>query len=164
MEIARSSTAAVADVLGYTKGTFGQRLGVYLRTRWLPPSHPRVPPLLDYAYRVLDAVGIRNGGAHAAIMFTADGPQPIEVAARISGTRLQALARYASGECQIDRAVRHVLDSEFTPDYRQLRHASWPCCAHRGPTCCATGSCWTSCARCPPCRPPPYRTAPSSCH
>jgi len=114
----------VADVLEYTKGASGQRLGVYLRTRALPPDHPRVPPLLDYAYRVLDAVGIRNGGGHAEIMFTADGPRLMEVAARIGGTPLQALARYASGECQIDRAVRHVLDGEFTPNYRLLQHAS----------------------------------------
>lgn len=124
----------VADVLEYTKGTLGQRLGVYLRARSLPPDHPRVPPLLDYTYRVLDAVGIRNGGAHAEIMFTADGPRLVEVAARIAGTPLQALARHASDECQIDRAVRHVLDGEFTPDYRLLRHASvaWLCSPRAG--------------------------------
>jgi len=114
----------VADVLEYTKGTLGQRLGVYLRSRLLPPEHPQIPALLDYTYRVLDAVGIRNGGGHTEIIFTADGPRLMEVAARLAGTPLQALARYASKDCQIDRAVRHVLDGEFTPGYRLLRHAS----------------------------------------
>jgi hypothetical protein len=117
----------LAEVCRYTKGTARQRLGVYRRTDFVPPDHPDVPALFAYACQVADALGIRQGAAHAEIMLTADGPRLIEVGARLAGTPLQFCARLATGDCQIDRAVRHLLDGEFTPSYELHRHVTIAC-------------------------------------
>jgi hypothetical protein len=77
--------------------------------------------------RAADAVGIRNGSVHAEVMLTADGPRLIEIAARLSGSCMMIAGKLATGDCQIDRTVRHHLDGEFTPGYELVRHtrAMW---------------------------------------
>jgi len=117
----------LADVCRYTKGVLGQRLGVYLRTDFVPPDHPHVPALFGYTRWVLDALGVSNGAAHAEVMLTAAGPRLIEVGARMSGTPLQYCGRLATGDCQVNRAVRHLLDGTFTPGYTLDQHVSVAC-------------------------------------
>jgi hypothetical protein len=123
----------LAEVCRYAKGSLdrrgARRLGVYLRTDFVPPDHPQVPALFDYTRRVLDALGIRNGAAHAEVMLTANGPLLVEVAARLAGTPLQYCARLATGDCQIDRAVRHLLDGSFTAGYALRQHVAVACLA-----------------------------------
>jgi ATP-grasp domain len=114
----------LADMCQYTKATLGERLGVYLRIDFLPSDHPQASVLFDYACQIADALGIRNGSAHAEIMLTRSGPRLIEVGARLAGTPLQYGARLATGDCQIDRAVRHLLDSEFTAGYTLGQHVT----------------------------------------
>lgn len=117
----------LAEVCRYTKSTAEQRLGLYQRTDFVPPDDPRVPDLFGYACQVADALGIRQGAAHAEIMLTAEGPRLIEVGARLAGTPLQYCARLATGDCQIERAVRHLLDGSFTPSYELRQHVSIVC-------------------------------------
>jgi ATP-grasp domain-containing protein len=114
----------LTEVCRYVKRESGNRLGLYDRCDFVPHDDPLVGELAGYARRVADAVGVRNGSTHIEIMMTAEGPRLIEIAARIAGTPIQQAARVATGDCQIDRTVRHVLDGEFTPGYR-LRTHTW---------------------------------------
>lgn len=117
----------LTEVCRYRKRVSGNRLGLYDRTDFVPPDAAEVPQVAAYAAQVADAVGIRNGSAHAEVMLTEDGPRLIEIAARLGGTPLQQASRLATGDSQIDRTVRHVLDGEFTPGYELRQHASIVC-------------------------------------
>jgi biotin carboxylase len=117
----------LAEVCRYRKRARGSKLGLYDRTDFMPPDAPGVPEVTAYAARVADAVGIRDGSSHTEVVLTSDGPRLIEIAARLAGTPLQQAARLATGDCQIDRTVRHVLDGEFTQSYQLRQHAAIVC-------------------------------------
>ncbi|GAA3995440.1 ATP-grasp domain-containing protein [Allokutzneria multivorans] len=108
----------------YDKRAEGNRLGVYLSACAVSPDDPAVTAVADYARRVLDAVGVRNGPGHVEVMLTASGPRLIEVGARLAGGDQQYLSRLAVGDSQLERTVRHWVDGEGAiADYRLLRHA-----------------------------------------
>lgn len=117
----------LAEVCRYRKRSCGNRLGLYDRTDFMPPDAPGIPQVTAYAAQVADAVGVRNGSTHTEVMLTPSGPRLIEIAARLAGTPLQQAARLATGDCQIDRTVRHVLDGEFTPGYQLRQHTAVVC-------------------------------------
>jgi hypothetical protein len=117
----------LVEVCRYHKRVSGNRLGLYDRTDFLAPDAADVADVAAYATRVADAVGVRNGSAHTEVMLTKDGPRLIEIAARLGGTPLQQASRLATGDCQIDRTVRHVLTGDFTPGYELRQHASVVC-------------------------------------
>ena len=71
-----------------------------------------------YTQQVLDAVGIRNGCAHAEVMMTADGPKLVEVAARPAGGGHQMITKLATGSNHILRTVDHVVRGDSTTSYR----------------------------------------------
>lgn len=127
----------LTEVCSYRKHARGNKLGLYDRTDFLAPDAPGVPEVTAYAARVADAVGIREGSTHVEVVLTADGPRLIEIGARLAGTPLQQAARLATGDCQIDRTVRHVLDGEFTPGYQLLQQATVVClsASHAGFLC-----------------------------
>lgn len=108
-------------VVQYSKSARGARIGVYDAEDYLLPTDPLVGVLEEYTRRVAEAVGVRTGCTHTEIMLTDDGPRLIEIAARLDGGCGQQAARLATGDSQIDRAVRHHLDSEFTPSYEIVR-------------------------------------------
>jgi biotin carboxylase len=64
-----------------------------------------VRPLTDYAFRVLDALGIRHGPAHLEIRMTPAGPCLVEVGARIAGGGIPASAGLGIGESQLEWTV-----------------------------------------------------------
>jgi biotin carboxylase len=111
----------LVNVCSYIRHSSEDRIGIYDAAIFEPPDHRDVPALAEYARLAADAVGIRNGSTHAEIMMTDRGPRLIEIAARLDGGCMMTAARLATGECQIDRAVRHYLDGEFTPDYKQIQ-------------------------------------------
>ena len=112
----------LVDVCRYTKETRDQRIGIYACVEFLSPDAPEVASLFEYTREVLDAVGIRNGPAHAEVMMTADGPVLIEVGARPAGGAHQDLSREATGDCQVDRCVRHYVFGEVPLSYALVRH------------------------------------------
>ncbi|MEU8654519.1 ATP-grasp domain-containing protein [Streptomyces sp. NPDC048737] len=88
-----------------------------------------VAPLRDYAFQVLDALGIRHGPAHLEIRMTPHGPCLVEVGARIAGGGIPACAGLAIGESQLEWTVDAYLRPERfharagTP-YRVRRHTA----------------------------------------
>ncbi|MFK8907357.1 ATP-grasp domain-containing protein [Streptomyces sp. YS-3] len=121
-------------VVRYSKSARGNRVGVYDAEDYLRADDPLGATLGAYARQVADAVGIRAGCAHTEIMLTDGGPRLIEIAARLDGGCAQRATRLATGDCQVDRAVRHHLDSAFTPGFEIVRptRVVWLSAAHSG--------------------------------
>ncbi|MFF3216349.1 ATP-grasp domain-containing protein [Streptomyces sp. NPDC002886] len=86
--------------------------------------------LVQYAFAVLDALGIRQGPAHVELKMTPKGPCLIEAGARLSGGDLPHYAQLATGESQLDWAVdsyvrpRRFLARRGEP-YEIDRHFAW---------------------------------------
>ncbi|MGW0494703.1 ATP-grasp domain-containing protein [Streptomyces sp. NPDC003007] len=78
----------------------------------LPPSDPRWSRLREYAFSVLDALGIAHGPAHLEIIMTPDGPRLVELGARLCGADVARYAVLVTGESQIDRTVQAYTDPE----------------------------------------------------
>jgi biotin carboxylase len=82
--------------------------------------------LAEYAAKVLDALGIRNGPAHLEVKLTPDGPRLVEVGARIAGGDIPHYARMGIGESQIDWTVDAYVhperfDARVDEEY-EIRH------------------------------------------
>lgn len=107
----------VVSVSRYSKSAKSDRIGIYDTLDYLMPQDPVAELLSEYTRSVARAVGVRNGSTHTEIMLTPEGPRLIEIAARLAGSCLQYSARLATGDCQIDRTVRHHLDGTFTAGY-----------------------------------------------
>ncbi|MEU3002145.1 ATP-grasp domain-containing protein [Streptomyces sp. NPDC006995] len=71
-----------------------------------------VASLTDYAFSVLDALGIRYGPAHLEIRMTPAGPCLVEVGARIAGGGIPATAGLGIGASQLEWTVDAVLRPE----------------------------------------------------
>ncbi len=71
-----------------------------------------VEPLREYAFAVLDALGIRHGPAHLEIRMTPSGPCLVEVGARVAGGGIPACAGLGIGESQLEWTV----DAYLRPD------------------------------------------------
>ncbi|GAA3060113.1 hypothetical protein [Actinokineospora globicatena] len=111
----------VADVCRYGKVDNGRHMAVYESLEWLAPEDPVVPVLTDHARQVLDAVGLRYGTAHVELILTDHGPRLIEVGIRPHGGGHPRYCRVATGDSQVDRAVRHFTGQGEVPDGYQLR-------------------------------------------
>ncbi|MEV5939486.1 ATP-grasp domain-containing protein [Streptomyces sp. NPDC051994] len=125
----------LVDTCIYAKHDRGPRIGIYDVADFLPPDHPDVAVLADYVMRAADAVGIRNGSTHAEAIMTADGPRLVELAARYSGSCMMISGSLATGDNQIERTVRHVLDGEFRPSFELVKEVRtlWLCSDWAGP-------------------------------
>lgn len=71
-----------------------------------------VESLRDYAFQVLDALGIQHGPAHVEIRMTPAGPCLVEVGARIAGGGIPAGASLGIGESQLEWTVDAYLRPE----------------------------------------------------
>ncbi|NUR30096.1 MAG: ATP-grasp domain-containing protein [Catenulispora sp.] len=117
----------LVDVCRYTKAVRYDnadhgRTGIYERVDFLPPDSPEIPELFAFAKQVARAVGIRNFSAHVEIMRTEAGPRLVEIGARPAGGGHQMVTRLATGDAQIQRTVRHLVDGEFKPGYDWVQH------------------------------------------
>ncbi len=71
----------------------------------IPADSPLRQQLVDYAFAVLDALGIQYGPAHLEIMMTEDGPCLVEVGARVCGANKAYYANLAANESQLEWTV-----------------------------------------------------------
>ncbi|MGW3144686.1 ATP-grasp domain-containing protein [Streptomyces sp. NPDC001177] len=80
----------VCGVWRYEKTETGPKR-IYDKDILLAPDSPEVPVLVDYVDRVLDALDIRFGAAHAEVVLTPEGPALVEVGARLNGNMVPAV-------------------------------------------------------------------------
>lgn len=109
---------SVTDVVRYEKRRSSLGSPQYDYVEFVPPGQARDAGLFDFAYRVLDAVGIRFGLAHLEVMLTEDGPRLVEVGARIAGAGLPLAAVAATGEGPVRRLVRYLAGGTKPDVYR----------------------------------------------
>lgn len=108
----------LAHILRYTKGAPGEPSTVYDYVELVPFEEASLGEAYAYVKRVLDALGIRWGGAHVEIMLTTDGPRLIEASPRMIGGPVALFAREASGSSQAERIVGAITHGAIsTADY-----------------------------------------------
>ncbi|WP_052808547.1 ATP-grasp domain-containing protein [Streptomyces cyaneogriseus] len=92
----------------------------------LAPGGATQRALTAYVGRVLDALGIAHGPAHAEVMLTARGPVLIEIGARLEGSVTSRGPRAATGHSQVSLTVdAYTEPARFSrlpgTDYRLLK-------------------------------------------
>ncbi|OIK25546.1 ATP-grasp domain-containing protein [Streptomyces malaysiense] len=107
----------VCGVWRYEKTETGTKR-IYDKDILLDPDSPEVPVLVDYVDRVLDALGIRFGAAHAEVVLTPEGPALVEVGARLNGDMVPAVHDTCMDGNQADLlALACVRPEEFQRRY-----------------------------------------------
>ncbi|MEV4625690.1 ATP-grasp domain-containing protein [Micromonospora sp. NPDC049523] len=95
----------------------------------LPRHGPESDPLVDYTFKVLDALGLQHGPAHTELKLTPNGPRLIETAARACGADLHIPVQEALGESQMEWTV----DAYVNPDrFRERWEAGYELSRHAG--------------------------------
>lgn len=113
---------SICDICQYHKVDNGNYMAIYDSMLWLPTTIPTYDILVNYTRNVLDAVGMRFGTAHVEIMLTDKGPRLIEIGARPHGGGHPQFCCLATGDSQVDRAVRYFVDQAATiPDSFTLK-------------------------------------------
>ncbi len=83
--VCRDGRCVVTNVTRYKKIPNAQGSTVYRHSAFLSPDRQAHGALIDYAERVVHALGIRHGAAHTELIVTAEGPVLVEVNARMHG-------------------------------------------------------------------------------
>lgn len=107
-----NGNAYITDVTLYKKIPFNGAPVVYESEDMLTLEKAQRLGLIDYALRVIAAVGIRNGAVHMEIKMTSKGPRLVEVGARMAGGEFPVMVERATGENPVDA----VLDAYLDPD------------------------------------------------
>lgn len=95
----------------------------------VPVEHQVHAQLSEYAFAVLDALGVRFGPAHVEVILTAEGPRLVEAGIRLAGADLAYYARLAAGESQIEWTIDAFVHPErflasYRRPYRLIKHVS----------------------------------------
>ncbi|OJH34294.1 ATP-grasp domain-containing protein [Cystobacter ferrugineus] len=100
----------VSDMWAYDKRLTPEGHIVYDRDVLLPFSGEEQEQLRTYALKVLDALGIRFGPAHAEIMLTERGPVLVEIGARLAGATNPQTDTVCLGHNQAELTLDAYLD------------------------------------------------------
>jgi hypothetical protein len=100
--VSRDGTHHVCDVWRTSRLTANGFVDLCDALLLVDAADQAVAPLAEYAFAVLDALGIRHGPAHLEIRMTPAGPCLVEIGARIAGGGIPARAGLGAGESQIE--------------------------------------------------------------
>jgi biotin carboxylase len=118
----------LAELWQYRKVRVEGAGNVYDCTRLHDWPDEKLMPLVRYAFRALDALGIRYGPSHTEIMLTEAGPLLIESGARVmGGTIPPELIMQCAGQCQVDLVAQAYTDpaaflAEIDTPYQLSHH------------------------------------------
>lgn len=95
-------------------------------------NDPKLSELIEYAFKSLDAIGVKYGPGHCEIMLTNDGPRLLEIASRIPG----GIDPNVLTECveinQLDHTIKlyaDLYDEKIDPlpqqSYLLKKNAAW---------------------------------------
>lgn len=112
----------ISSIWSYDKRVMPDGSNVYVGTEPIPTITPEIYRLVQYAFSVLDAIGIRQGSVHGEYMIDEKGPVLIEVNCRcMGGSYSTEYGNLIYGHHETDLA----LDSYLNPD-RVRRELSKP--------------------------------------
>jgi biotin carboxylase len=119
----------VCDIWRTTRASVNGVLDLLAGLYIMPRTGPVQDGLVDYARRVLDALGIRYGPAHIEIKVTPTGPCLVEIGARIGGGDNPHYAELATGESQLGWNVYAYLEPDlfharYDEPYRITHHVA----------------------------------------
>lgn len=97
---------------------------------FVPADDPISQQLKSYAFRALDLLQISQGPGHFEIMYTPDGPQIIEMGARVQGGINPAANALCLGYQQIDKTIDAYLEPShfltyYADDYTLHQFGLW---------------------------------------
>lgn len=127
--VSRDGRHYVCDILESRKQDLNGSPLMYDFYRLLPPTGPIQQALRSYIVKALDALEVRNGGGHAELRMTAEGPALIEVGARGMGplystTTIARGTGHDMAELIIDVLDDgHLFDALVDRDYAMNQHA-----------------------------------------
>jgi biotin carboxylase len=102
----------IANFWVYNKKIIPGAGAVYDYYKLLPYDFEYREELSSYAFKVLDALGIKYGAAHSEIFLTKEGPVLMETAARIMGVVTPELSNAAMGRNQLDLTLESYINPE----------------------------------------------------
>lgn len=109
--VSRNGRHCVTDVWVYSKRIAQNSASFVYDHAWLLPySGETQEQLYQYAFKVLDALGILYGAAHCEIVMTDTEPVLIEVGARLCGGLVPLLCRAAMDSSQLEATVDAYVD------------------------------------------------------
>ncbi|ETL48782.1 hypothetical protein L916_01667 [Phytophthora nicotianae] len=111
--VSRNGEHKVAAIWKYDKRRVNNAAFVYFGLSMVP-AEGIINEMIDYQFRVLDALGIRNGPAHGEVKFCHGSPVLIEVGSRCHGGEgaWVPIANICVGYNQVTAAVDSILDGE----------------------------------------------------
>jgi len=90
----------------------------------LAPSGEKQDQLVDYVFKVLDAVGLKYGPCHTEVMFTERGPILVEVNARLHGLQGPRVIELCTGVSKATYAADTIIsDGEL---FQKMMNAASP--------------------------------------
>lgn len=95
----------LAHLIKYKKISYGGRDTVYDFVEFIDFDPNMHGEMLDYTFKVLDALGVRWGACHNEVILTEKGPRLIESVPRMCGGPVNIFAREATGSSQVDKLV-----------------------------------------------------------
>lgn len=110
--VSRSGRHRLVEVWLETRTSLTGHRMIYDRMDLLAPTDERIPGLLAYVNRCLEALGFDHGPAHSDVILTASGPVLIEAGARLQPEDSVHLMRAATGSSHTDATVESLLDDE----------------------------------------------------
>lgn len=111
--VSREGRHILSDMWVYEKIPAPGGAPLYDRTQLVLTLGQDQRAIIDYTFKVLDALGIRMGPAHTEIMLTEQGPMLIESGARpMGGAFPQDLIQGTLGHTQIQWALDSYVDAE----------------------------------------------------
>ncbi len=100
----------VTNICCYKKTTANGSKFVYDYLDFLPEKGSIQDELSEYAYQILNALGIKYGPAHSEIIYTNKGPRLVETGARLHGGVAIPACRLATGSSQLDLSLDYILN------------------------------------------------------
>jgi biotin carboxylase len=124
--VSHDGTHRAAEIWRYTKRTGAAGAPVYDFEESVPADSAEAATLCEFAFAVLDALGITSAAAHTEVILTERGPVLIETGARLGGATLPHIVQRYSGISQADLYAATLLDPSRLAafDERKVRWTS----------------------------------------
>jgi biotin carboxylase len=110
--VSHDGTHRAAEIWRYTKRPGATGAPVYDFEETVPADSAEAATLREFAFRVLDALGITSAAAHTEVMLTERGPVLIETGARLGGATLPHIVQRYSGVSQAGLYAATLLDPD----------------------------------------------------
>ena len=103
--VSKNGQHAFTDIWKYKKRSINGHDFVYDKNDLCAYDDPTVVLLRAYVVKVLNALNIQNGPAHAEVMMTEKGPRLVEIGARLDGVTIPQVNRICVGFSPVDTTI-----------------------------------------------------------